>query len=127
LKCESMQAQMDRFVVFKDGQQANKGAQVETVLCEKRVYVLDEQRDEAHRLVQASILECTDLKVDNLQGPTRASGPGRLRHLAPGDSDVGAPGTADAAPAKQGGPKDKEMKLTRIDFNGWMYSNTKAK
>jgi hypothetical protein len=123
--CESMQAVMDRMVVFKEGHKDGEGAKVERLLCSTKVYVKDEQLDKNGKREKASILECRELQVDNLYGPTRAIGPGRFFHLAPGDDDDNQPtGTAKKGPAPA--KKDKTMQLTRIDFRGWMFSNTKA-
>jgi hypothetical protein len=140
IKCDSMQAIMDRRVVFKESQKANEGAKIERLLCDRRVYVVDDQIGLDGKRKQASILECHQLFVDNLYGPTKASGPGRLRHLALSDSDNGAPEPGKPAVAKGANAKGaagkpaeakaaqaKEMKLTRIDFRGWMHSNSKAK
>jgi hypothetical protein len=121
VKSETMQAVMDRMVVFREGQKLNQGAKVERLLCNKNVYILDEVLDKDQKRMQASILECRDLSVNNIDGPTHAYGPGRLRHLALGDKDAESTGGA-PKPA----PKDKEMKLTQIEFRGWMFSNTKA-
>ncbi len=80
------------------------------------------------------MLEATSLQVDNTHGPTHASGPGRFMHLGLSDSDPAAPGMPGGpAPAgginvpqpKGGGKRERVMKLTRIDFKGRMYSNTK--
>jgi lipopolysaccharide export system protein LptA len=66
--------------------------------------------------------------MDNQEGPTIAHGPGRVCHLAPGTLDAPA-----AAPSPGAAPAPKEppvlvMKLTRIDFEGRMFStSTKGK
>jgi hypothetical protein len=135
IKCDSMQATMDRTVVFKEKQKPNEGAKVEHLLCNARVWAKDEQFDTTKQRIQADILICTQLAVDNRAGPTHASGPGRVFHLGLSDSETGipAPQGAQAPPAIPGpgspplkpGKKEREMKLTRIDFQGRMYSNTK--
>jgi lipopolysaccharide export system protein LptA len=128
IKCESMQAVMDRMVVFKEGHKDGDGAKVERLVASARVYVKDEQFDKDQKLEKASRLECRELDVDNRFGPTRAVGPGKFWHLAPGDSDAGPAGQP-AVPKKgppAPAPKAKQMHLTRIDFKGWMWSNTKA-
>jgi hypothetical protein len=140
LKCESMDAIMDRTVVFKEGQKANQGAKVAKLFCDRQVYVVDEQLGPDGKRQEGSILECKQLDVDNELGPTRASGPGRLRHLAMGDTGLGPQAGKPADPKaakldpkaakldpKAAAKKDREMQLTRIEFRGWMFSNTKAK
>jgi hypothetical protein len=135
LKCESMQATMDRLIVFKEGQKANEGAKVERLLCNAQVYGEDEQRDKDNQRVQASRLWCTQLDVNNGEATTSwASGPGRVDHLGYSDAEGGVqpagpanPNGGGVAPAgNAGGPrKPREMKLTRIDYKGRMFSNTK--
>ena len=134
IQCESMQAIMDKPVIFKESQKNGEGAKVDRLICNTRVFAADEQRDARGKRVQASILEATTLKVDNTHGPTNASGPGRFLHLGLSDSDPAAPGAVGAMPAPRGGVnvpqpkgavKEREMKLTRIEFKGSMFSNTK--
>jgi hypothetical protein len=131
LQCESMQAIMDRRVVFKESQKKGEGAKVERLFCNAKVYALDEQRDKNGKRETANTLAATQLKVDNADGRTHASGPGRVQHLGYSDADAApapvvaatGPGAAPAPPVVK---KETEMKLTRIDFRGWMYSNTKT-
>src|SRR5438128_294858 len=61
-----------------------------------------------------------------------AWGPWHVR-AGPGATAAGPPAAGAPRAGKAGelnkGPaqaRDKEMKLTRIDFKGWMFSNTKA-
>jgi hypothetical protein len=141
LKCESMQATMDRLIVFKQGQTSNEGAKVERLLCNAKVYGEDEQRDRDGRRTQASRLWCTQLDVHNNEATTSwASGPGRVDHLGYSDADTGpqangpqangpqaaAPGINPIAVGGNAPPrKPREMKLTRIDYKGRMFSSTK--
>ncbi len=113
---------LDRTVSFKEGQQGNQGANVEKLACDLKVWVEDEKKDAGGKRVQFDRLAASQLVTDNQDGPVIASGPGKVEHLALGGADdpLQAPGTAvgaqDAAAV---------MKLTRIAFEGRMFSNKK--
>jgi hypothetical protein len=125
LRCDSMLAIMDRVISFKEGQKENKGAKVDYVQCNHRVYIVDEKRDNRGKILQASIFEGKQMEVDNGQNSSLliGGGAGRVRHLAPGSSDLGAPGQP-VDPKKAG---EQEMKLTRIEFKGNMFSKMVTK
>ena len=125
LRCDSMLAIMDRVVSFKDGQKENKGAKVDYVQCNHRVYIVDEKRDNRGRILQASIFEGKQMEFDNGQNSSLliGGGAGRVRHLAPGSSELGAPGQ----PADPKKASEQEMKLTRIEFKGNMFSKLVTK
>ncbi len=125
LRCDSMLATMDRVVSFKEGQKENKGAKIDYVQCNHRVYILDEKRDNLGKILQATILEGKQIEFDNGQNSSLliGGGAGRVRHLAYGASDLGAPGQP-VDPMKAAVP---EMKLTRIEFKGNMFSKLVTK
>ena len=102
IKCETMQAVMDRMVVFKEGHKDGEGAKVERLLCNTKVYVKDEQFGPDGKREKASILEAPSSTWTTFMAPTRATGPGRFFHLAPGDDDDGGqPATAKKAPRRR--------------------------
>jgi hypothetical protein len=125
IQCESMQAIMDKPVIFKESQKPGQGAKVDRLMCNTKVFASDEQRDPSGKRIQANILEATVLNVDNARGPTKASGPGRFRHLGLSDSDPAAPAGGVKAQPPKTVKREREMTLTHIEFKGMMFSNTK--
>ena len=70
LQCESMQAVMDKRVVFKATQKKGDGAKVERLFCNAKVYAMDEQRDKNGKREAANTLTATQLGA---RGATAAS------------------------------------------------------
>lgn len=125
MKCETLGVTLDRVVSFSEGQKGSEPAKVEKLLCDKKVLVIDDNRDPANKIVQYSRIECTELNMDNQDGRANAVGPGRFSYLAPGSTEnpILGPGPKPNAMAK----KPQELKLTRIDYGDRMYSSTKDK
>lgn len=122
MKCENLQVTLDRVISFKEGQKSNQGAKVEKLLCDKKVYVQEETKNPAtKKYVLHNRLEAGELTIDNQEGPIIARGPGKVYHLAMGSSE-----NPIAGPGQQPNAKGSlELKLTRIDFEGRMFSNNK--
>jgi hypothetical protein len=127
MKCDSLQAVLDRAVSFKEGQKDGQNANVDSLVCHKKVWIVDEKKDEAGKLVHYHRLTAYQLKMDNLEEKVHAYGPGKLYGLAYGSSDptVLPPGAVKDVSAQ--GAAKKELMLTRIDFDGWMFSDNKEK
>ncbi|MBI3410676.1 MAG: hypothetical protein HY040_20255 [Planctomycetes bacterium] len=128
---ESLQVTLDRFVSFKEGQKGGQAAKVEKLLCSKKVYVEDDQRDERKKIKQFDRIVCGQLDMDNEVGRSNAVGPGRFYHIAPGTDDApifggGAkPDPKAMQPPNKAPAKGPVRKLTRIDFENRMSTYTK--
>jgi hypothetical protein len=123
LKCQDLFVTLDRVVSFKEGQKENQDAKVEKLVCDHKVWVVDDKRDADGRQVQFDRLVATELTMDNQDGPIIAAGVGKVEHLA-----KGAPGglQGPAPHPKADAPKEADvMKLTRVLFERRMYSNNK--
>src|SRR5262249_19813948 len=123
LKCQELEVTLDRLVSFKEGPKENQNAQVEKLVCHGHVWVIDEKVDAIGKRVQCDRLVATELDLNNQEGPIRAAGPlGRFEHLAPGAVDVFAP--SETRPQDGSAKEPPVMKLTRILFDGRMFSNS---
>jgi hypothetical protein len=122
LKCQELTVILDRVVSFKEGQKENQEAQVEKLLCDGKVWVMDDKRDPTGKRVQFDRLVATQLTVDNQEGPIIANGPGRFEHLAQGSADVLAP---ESRPQDADRKDAQVMKITRVNYDGRMFSNNK--
>jgi hypothetical protein len=121
IKCEVLSAILDKHVSFKDGQKAKENAKIDRFVCDKNVYVDDAKLNDKKQLEQRTFL--SGLYMINLQdGPTNLRGPGEVRHLAPGGSDM-AFGPPQPGAAKQDANK-KEWKLTHVKFRDAMTYKT---
>ena len=122
MKCQDLYVTLDRVVSFKEGQKENQGAKVEKMVCDLKVAVEDKKKDAAGKWAHVHRLNGTQLTMDNLEGPIIAIGNGKVEHLAPaaGDSPLQAP-----RPTTPGTKTDQQLKLTRILFEGRMFSNNK--
>jgi hypothetical protein len=131
LRCWTLQVTLDRVVSFKEGQKGAQGAKVERLVADRSVYVADSTFDEKGKLIRYERLTAQELTTDNQEGPTNAPGPGHVWLLQLGTPDPSAPtGTAKPAPGAKPPPPKKEseeMTLTRVDFQGRMFSNAKDK
>src|SRR5262249_50103554 len=117
IKCETLSAILDKHVSFKDGQKAKENAKIDRFVCDKNVYVDDAKLNDKKQLEQRTFVMGRDMV--NLQGgPTRVTGPGEVRHLAPGSGNFAF------GPAEPGAPKQdagkKEWKLTHVTFRDGM-------
>jgi hypothetical protein len=130
MQCATLQVTLDRAVSFKQGQKQGQAAKVENLVADAKVNVVETVKDAKGQMQKYSRLRCQSLAVDNQQGPINAAGPGIATLVQPGavDNDpAGAP-----LPTKPGGrraanaPPKEEMKLTRIEFDGRMFSNNKS-
>jgi len=125
LKCETLQVTLDRVVSFKEGQKAEQNAKVEKMVCDRKVYVVEDIKTPQGKRLTYKRLQATALAMDNQDGPINASGWGRVDYVAPGDSDKGlqAPLTK-PDPAKavnKAVNKAQALTWTRIDFEGRMW------
>jgi len=134
LRCKALEVTLDRMVSFKEGQKGGQQAKVEKLVGSLDVYVVDTTRDkEDGKLLRYQRLVARGLDMDNQDGPVIASGPGRVYLLQYGSPEDPAAQSGSPAPAKPRaappGTKaaDEVMKLTRIDFGGRMFSNSKTK
>jgi hypothetical protein len=119
LKCEMLTAVLDKHVSFKDGQNAKDNAKIDRIICDKNVVIDDAKADEKNQLTQRSYIQAQTLKREE-GGVTFLHGPGEIRHLAPGSSEIafGAPAAPMDVPAK------KEWKLTHVKFRDGMNYKT---
>ena len=123
LTCENLTAYLDKFVSFKEGQKENQNAKIDKIICDKNVFIDDSKVDTLKQLTQRNLLMGSLLTMDNLEGGTNLSGPGQVRLLAKGNSELNvgpAPADPKAPPAKM------EWKLTHVKFRDRMFSNIKA-
>jgi hypothetical protein len=128
LKCQVLQAVLDRTVSFREGQKGSQAAKVETLVCDKKVHVEDTVRENG-KVVKYSRLVCPVVSVDNVAGKTSAGGPGIATVVQKGAVDSGMAGPASAPAAKpahgaraQPAKPQEEMKLTRVEYTGTMVS-----
>jgi hypothetical protein len=128
LLCHNLQVTLDRAISFKEGQKGGQEAKVEIMLCDGKVFIVNEKKDEKTGTFEYDRLLATQAWMDKTMELARASGPGRvyLFRLASKDQkDSGPSAPAQAKPPRPAGPADKELQLTRIDFSGRMASNNK--
>lgn len=133
LKCDTLQVTLDRTVSFREGQKKGPGAKVEKLLCDRKVFIEDRTLDKAGKLQQYDRLVVNQLTMDNLEERVVAAGPGKVHHLAFADAEVGMAPAAGArepggAGTGEGAARRKTvvMKLTRVDFEGRMFSTRKG-
>jgi hypothetical protein len=133
LRCNSMQVTLDRVVSFKEGQKSGQAAKMEKLVCDRKVYVADTTLDKNGDLLRYERLVAQQLTVDNQQGPTIAPGPGKVYLLQQG-SPEDTPGGVAGGQAKPGGatppktgPQKQELTLTRVDYQGRLFSSTNPK
>ena len=126
LKCTDLHVTLDRVVSFKEGQKENQDAKVEKMVCYRQVLVIDEKKDATGKWQVLDRLKATQLTNDNQDGRINASGPGKVEHLAPGGADDPLQAPAPRANDKSAGAP-QVMKLTRVLFEGWMFSTKNDK
>jgi hypothetical protein len=127
LQCRTLQVTLDRDVSFKEGQKAGESAKVDKLVCWKQIEAVNITFDEKGKMLQFNRLENREMVVDNRQDLVRASGPGRVSILQYGAADEFAPPTA-GSPAKKASAGAKQpdvLKLTRVLFDGSMFSKVK--
>jgi len=140
--CRTMQVFLDREVNLKqvrplDANQTpakdpaadGQPAKIVKVICDSSplpqpVTVIEAVR-EGGKLVRYQRIEAPQVLFDNRDQVLSATSPGVVRMLQVGDKDA-PPGQA--APGKPpAGPADKEMKLTRIEYDGKMFADNKKR
>jgi RNA polymerase sigma factor (sigma-70 family) len=109
LACQELTVTLDRALSFKEGLKENQEAKIEKLVCDGKVLVLDDRKDQVGKRVQFDRLIATQLTVGNQQGPIIATGPGRCEQLTLAD----------------GSEHIHAMKMTRVLFDGRMFSNSK--
>jgi lipopolysaccharide export system protein LptA len=118
LLCQDLSVTFDRFISLKEGQKGGQGAKVDQLLCNLKVFAVDQKLEEG-KFLQGTVIEGTQLESFNPEGKTNVSGPGRVRHLAFGNSDI----NQTTKPADQKDPKANDvLKLTTIHFRDRMHS-----
>lgn len=122
LRCQDLQVTLDRVVSFKEGEKEGQQAKVEIMVCDRKVFVVDEARDDKGNLANYQRLEATQVRLDNPVETTNSSGPGRVIFLQKGSSDLSVSPTAKANTQK---PNPDQLLWTRIDFMGSMSSINK--
>src|SRR5207237_336878 len=126
LACRQLQVLLDRRISLKDRQpgQGDQPAALNRMICNENVRMekgikQDDKWEEDQRI------EGEEALFDNPTGQLNVSGPGVVYLLRRGNQQEGAPGMPSKPTAKPApnAPTDKEMKLTRIQFQGWMKAN----
>ncbi len=138
LRCQDLQVTLDRVVSFKEGEKGGQKAKVEILVCDRKVLIVDELRDDKGNLLSYRRLEGPQVKLDNPVETVVASGPGRTLFLEKGSGEQplgpvsASPKSATPAnvgvmpaPKQPRDPQDPQMQLTRIEFLGSMSSNNK--
>ena len=123
MRCQEMQVAFDKPINFKPGAKDEKPA-VDQILCtvkraDQSVYLVDEERDEANRLMAYKRLQAASVASNNKDQSFNGSGPGRLDYVNRSTQDVEAGG-------KQTGKKEEVMKWTRVYFDGRVFSRPTA-
>jgi RNA polymerase sigma factor (sigma-70 family) len=126
LKCTDLHITLDRAVSFKEGQKESRDAKIEKLVCERLVLIVDQQKDSHGKWLRFDRLTATQLAIDNRDGRINASGPGKVEHLALGGADDPLQAPAPRANDKSAGAP-QVMKLTRVLFEGWMFSTKNDK
>lgn len=125
LACRQLQVLLDRRVSLKDRQpgQGDQPAALNRMICNENVRMekgikLNDKWEEYQRV------EGEEALFDNPTGQLNVSGPGIVYLLRRGSQQDGLPGQGkpNANPPKKEA-NDREMKLTRIQFQGWMKAN----
>src|SRR5262249_30874494 len=121
LLCMALQVELDREVSFREGQKGGQSAKVKKLVCDQKVSIVDEVQNDG-KLEKYQSLIATYLIVDNQDGPTNATGPGRVEILGMGTDEMPDP---NARPAAPGQAKVAQLMLTRIEYESRMSSNSK--
>lgn len=129
LRCQDLQVTLDRVVSFKDGEKDGQKAKVDIMVCDRKVFVVDEKRDDKGVLTNYQRLEATQVRLDNPVETTNSSGPGRVIFIQKGGDDQALNPALNPA-AKPGGQpklnvKKDQLLWTRIEFSGNMSSSNK--
>jgi hypothetical protein len=132
LRSQNLEVTLDRAVSFKEGQKGAQNAKVEILVCDGKVFIVDEKKDDKGNREAYHRLEVPQLRMDNAEETVHTSGPGRVIIISKGSEDLtpGGPRTPTGAPgqAKTKSPaKGQEFQLTRIDFLSSMHSNNQDK
>jgi hypothetical protein len=125
--CATLQVTLDRVVNFKEGQKGGQAAKVEKLVADRDVSV-EEKVEQDGKFVKFNRMVCRSLAMDNKDGPVNAAGPGIVYLLQYGavDNDLAGPAPVNEKPRSGASAKPQmELKLTRIEFEGRMFSNSK--
>ncbi len=125
LKCQTLQATLDKYVSFKEGQKENQNAKIDKLVCDRKVFVEDEARSPEGKRLSYRRLIGIELDMDNPEGRANVAGPGTVIQIAQGSSDLGPGGPMQVAIKPPPPTQPGELKFTRIDFEGRMYGVNK--
>ncbi|MGF1579446.1 MAG: LptA/OstA family protein [Gemmataceae bacterium] len=133
MKCQNLRVSLDRSVSFKEGQEKGKGAKVERIICFKKVYVANVERDlkdPNKKLIRYERLLARELSMNDDQGglksQVRASGPGQVILLQHGTVAIGP--QARRKPRGQDGPAEtnnKSLHRTLVQYEDTLLSYKK--
>jgi len=149
MACNVLHVNFDRPVSLKEGNKGDKSPQVEKLLCEDKSRV-EERAYEGKKLMKYQRLEAPYIQFEALEqeGPeeARKANPNNPGHrvyastggklifvqrggadpLAPANPDPGAAPGATKPPGAAKPADPDQLKLTRVDFGGTMYANSKT-
>ncbi|MEI7684624.1 MAG: LptA/OstA family protein, partial [Planctomycetota bacterium] len=125
--CQEMQVTMDKPVVFKKTN-GNQTAKIDRIICngreDRKVLILEEDRDAKNALQMYRRLLLAVVEVDNIEQKMNGSGPGVLDFIS--RSSASDPGLAGGEKPKGAEPAKKDdekiLKWTRVRFEGQMLS-----
>jgi lipopolysaccharide export system protein LptA len=130
MKCETLSVTFDKVISLKEGQKNGQSAKVEKLVAHGKVYIADTVHDDKKALKRYQRLMGHQVEFDHLAGPANVTGPGRFYLLQPGTIEPVRDPKRIAPPPLPPGPKrddkNKEMTLTRVDFEDHMFSNNKT-
>ena len=122
MRCQEMQVAFDKPINFKPGAKDEKPA-IDQILCtvkraDQSVYLIDEERDEANRLMSYKRMQIASLASNNKEQSFNGSGPGRLDLITRSSQEV----EAEKNGPKQAVRKEEILKWTRVYFEGRILS-----
>jgi hypothetical protein len=130
LRCQELQADLDRPVSFKEGQRNGPPAKVEHLVCShgqnKDLVMVEDTKFDGSKLAGYQRLYSQELHVDNAEGKMQAPGPGILNLLQLGAAEDGVPSFSGVSKTSQ--PKTKarqELQLTRVYYFGRLHADNK--
>lgn len=128
LRCQDLQVTLDRVVSFKEGEKGGQNAKVDIMICDRKVFIVDEKQDEKGLMVGYQRLEATQVRLDNPAEQINTSGPGRIIAWQKGSTEhLTAASKSPVTTAKPNAPPAaaEQYQLTRIEYFGSMSSTTK--
>lgn len=125
LACRQLQVLLDRRISLKDRQpgQGDQPAALNRMICNENVR-MEKGLKQGEKWEEYQRVEGEEALFDNPTGQLNVSGPGVVYLLRRG-SQQEAPGmpSKPTKPTPAGAAAEREMKLTRIQFQGWMKAN----